>query len=240
MYIICNSLPQIDQKLNTKTKLISFDNRPNIKPFPKNLRMIAGDMNLRSPPKAGAKLNIDYAKGPIQPVEFTCPRTTHKWPTYPPKSDGLHGVGIGSSDSTGSGFPDVNCDGTYSPLRADIHFPSCYNPDVDPANYKGKNMDYQTNGKCPEGWVQVPRIFYEVYHDTGSFASQWENMQGKGEQPFVLSFGDPTGYGLHGDFVNGWDNDVLSQIVTTCRSGDYGMDKVIIPILLLDKVLSME
>jgi hypothetical protein len=191
--------------------------------------MIAGDMSLRNPPKYGGALNIDYAHGPIQPVQWTCTRTTYVYETWPENSDGKHGVGmptLGSNytaSGAGAGFPQVTCDGDHSPLRADVHFPSCYNPAVDPADYTGGNMDYQTNGTCPKGWVQVPRIFYEVYHSTDLFKGQWK--EGQGEQPFVLSTGDPTGYGIHGDFVNGWDTDVINQIALECTAGDYGMDK---------------
>ena len=35
---------------------------------------------------------------------------------------------------------------------------------------------------------------------------------------FVLANGDPTGYGMHGDFMNGWDNSVLSRAVNTCTA----------------------
>ncbi|KAJ6186742.1 hypothetical protein N7519_008043 [Penicillium mononematosum] len=38
-------------------------------------------------------------------------------------------------------------------------------------------------------------------------------------QPFVSSFGDPTGYGLHVDFLNGWDIDVLQDAINTCHDG---------------------
>ena len=34
----------------------------------------------------------------------------------------------------------------------------------------------------------------------------------------VLANGDPTGYGLHGDFMNGWDRSVLSRAVETCTA----------------------
>jgi hypothetical protein len=179
-----------------------------IKPFPVGLRMLSGDKDLRTPPAGGASNVLDTNEGVIQPVQWTCPRKSYNPPSYPASSDGLHGVGIQDPNNAGqgAGFPHVNCDGYASPLRADIHFPSCYNPAAGLRDYKN-NMAWPsskgtTGGKanCPEGWVHVPHIFYEVYWNTPLFEDLW--TPGMGEQPFILSNGDRTGYSLHGDFVS--------------------------------------
>lgn len=116
-------------------------------------------------------------------------------------SDGLNGAGIQDPGNAGAGvgFPDQNCDGYASPLRADIHFPSCYDPSQGLQAYK-TNMKFPTKGKCPPGWEHKPHLFYEVYWNTPLFADMW--TPGQGKQPFVLSNGDPTGYSLHADFVS--------------------------------------
>jgi len=70
------------------------------------------------------------------------------------------------------------------------------------------------SGLCPPSHpVHVVSIFYEVYFDVGPINNL--NLGGR----FVLANGDPTGYGLHGDFMNGWDRNVLSRAVTTCTAG---------------------
>ncbi|CAG8977936.1 hypothetical protein HYALB_00001816 [Hymenoscyphus albidus] len=195
-----------------------------IKAFPVGQRMVVGNAAARTPPATGGNLILDKSQGTPQAVQWTCPRSNTNQPLYPANSDGLHGVGIGDTNNKGAGvgFSDKNCDGYASPLRADIHFPSCYNPAAGVGNYK-ENSDWPTNGNCPEGWVHTPHLFYEVYWNTPKFASRW--TPGQGKQPFVLSNGDPTGYGLHADFISGWDVPTLQQIIDNCDAGDSGMDK---------------
>ncbi|CAL5868505.1 uncharacterized protein PFLUO_LOCUS2731 [Penicillium psychrofluorescens] len=202
-----------------------------IKAFPVGLRMVSGNNSVRTPPPGGAANVLDTSEGTIQPVQWTCPRTSYDTPSYPPNSDGLHGVGIQDPNNlgAGAGFPDMNCDGYASPLRADIHFPSCYNPEAGLDAYED-NMVFPsskgtTAGKanCPKGWIHLPHLFYEVYWNTPLFVDMWE--QGQGSQPFILANGDRTGYSLHGDFIAGWDEDVLQKIINNCNAGDSGMDK---------------
>jgi hypothetical protein len=195
-----------------------------IEAFPPGLRMVVGNPNLRSPPSTGGQSIIDQADGPIQPVQWVCPRSNTNSPLYPTNSDGLHGVGIQDPGNAGAGvgFPDQNCDGYASPLRADVHFPSCFNKSAGIDDYKN-NMVFPINGNCPSGFTHLPHLFYEVYWNTPLFASRW--TPGQGKQPFILSNGDPTGYSLHGDFLAGWDVATLTQIINNCNAGDAGMDK---------------
>ncbi|KJZ78920.1 hypothetical protein HIM_01693 [Hirsutella minnesotensis 3608] len=201
-----------------------------IKAFPLGLGMISGDVDTRSPPAGGSVTNLDPSKGPVNPVKWTCPRDGNRYdpPSWPANSDGkLAGIGDPINKGEGVGFPDVNCDGYASPLRADIHFPSCYNPEIGLTDYK-KNMVFPSdsgNGKldCPKGHIHVPHLFLEVYWNTPAFKDRWE--QNKGSQPFVLSNGDATGFSLHADFMAGWDEKVLQTIIDTCDAGTLGMDK---------------
>lgn len=199
----------------------------DIKPFPVGLQMVSGNAMMRTAPATGDDV-LDPADGTIQPAQFTCPRSNYDIPSYPVGSNGsMAGIQDSNNKGAGAGFPFAECDGYASPLRADLHFPSCYNPDAGLTDYKN-NMQFPTdagNGKqdCPEGWIHTPHIFYEMYWNTPLFIDRW--TPNEDYQPFVLANGDATGFSLHGDFLSGWDQDVLQHIIDTCDAGDSGMDK---------------
>jgi hypothetical protein len=53
------------------------------------------------------------------------------------------------------------------------------------------------------------------------FASEYTSTS----HPFVFANGDATGYGMHGDFVNGWDVDVLQDAIDTCTDASGQVEK---------------
>lgn len=124
---------------------------------------------------------------------------------------------LGANKDETNEIPNYNCPGG---LRAQVFFPSCWD---------GKNLDSEdhishmsypagvnfNNGGCPASHpVHLTSLFYEILYDTNSFADKWHGST----HPFVFSNGDTTGYGFHGDFVNGWDVDVLQAAVTECTN----------------------
>ncbi|KAK0722840.1 hypothetical protein B0T26DRAFT_619096, partial [Lasiosphaeria miniovina] len=200
----------------------------DIKAFPVGLQMISGNAALRTPPRTTDVSNIDPSKGAVSPAAITCPRSGYNPPSWLPGSDGTtSGIQNGNNNGEGIGFPLQDCDGLYSPMRTDLHFPSCYNPQAGLTNYK-TNMQFPvgvSGGKndCPAGWIHVPQLFYEIYWNTHDFAPRFKDLLGK-ESPFVFANGDVTGYSMHGDFIAGWDETALQQIIDNCDVGTSGMD----------------
>ena len=103
-------------------------------------------------------------------------------------------------------------------LRASVQFPDCWNgKDLDSSDHFSHMAysNYSNGGKCPTTHsVRIPAI-----------VAEW-GYRSKGFDPasLVLASGDTTGYGLHADFIMGWDLDKIAKAVVdpTCihREGD--------------------
>lgn len=108
-------------------------------------------------------------------------------------------------------FLDQNCP---QGVRFELMFPSCHNGQKDTPPNKMDHVAYPNlvmSGECPEGYpVRLPSLFYEIIWDTYAF----KDKQGE----FVLANGDTTGYGFHGDFIMGWDEEFLQKAVDTCTN----------------------
>ncbi|KAK3357330.1 hypothetical protein B0T25DRAFT_154843 [Lasiosphaeria hispida] len=199
----------------------------DIKSFPLGLQIVSGSAMLRTPPVKSGSQNLDPSKGVLSPAQITCPRGNFDPPSWPAGSDGsVAGIGDPNNKGSGIGFPFQDCDGYASPMRVDVHFPSCYNPAAGLTNFKA-NMAFPSdvgNGKldCPKGWIHVPHMFFETYWDTHALLSRFQGTLGK-SSPFVFANGDATGFSAHGDFISGWDEQALQQIIDNCDAGHAGI-----------------
>jgi len=162
--------------------------------FPENFRMITGDLRSRSNSGSIAQ----------KAISFLC-------------------LDFQGQSVRFDGLPPQPC---RSGVRAQITFPQCWdgiNPDS--PDHKSHVVFPSTgfdSGICDPGPFnhRLPRIFVEIYYATNVF----DFNQGKNKaQPFVFAQGDPTGYGYHGDFINGWDAGVLSNnSIQQCKCDIFG------------------
>jgi hypothetical protein len=103
------------------------------------------------------------------------------------------------------GFPARPCD----MIRAEVYFPSCWDGvNIDSPDHQSHVAypgigDYN-GGVCPKSHpVALMSLFYEFFFDTSVYGTDITH--------FAWACGDPTGYGLHGDFIMGWTNRSLLQ-----------------------------
>ena len=99
-------------------------------------------------------------------------------------------------------------------LRLELAFPSCGTGALDSTDHKS-HVAYPSlvkEGNCPEGYdVHYPFLFFETIWNTYAFAG----VDGQ----FVLSYGDTTGCGYHGDFIMGWPSQqFLKDALETCTN----------------------
>ncbi|OIW29174.1 hypothetical protein CONLIGDRAFT_682082 [Coniochaeta ligniaria NRRL 30616] len=166
-----------------------------IQPFPPGFRMLAGDTDRRT---------YDNTSLADRAIEYVC---------LP--ANGADGV------ASSGGFPNHTCLGG---LQIRVRFPSCWDGEnLDSADHRS-HVAYPSmldNGYCDASHpVRIMALLYEVTWAVDHF----DHLREPGDQPFVLSSGDETGYGWHGDFLNGWDTELLRTAISeeTCGDESHG------------------
>jgi len=164
----------------------------------------------------------DFTNNPIEPG---------KMKAFPPGFKVL----AGAPDQAAPGNPNINhkCMGpnTNTPgfpsnpeecwgIRAEITFPSCWNGDND-SEFHSEHMSYPIGGSwmagaCPDSHPhRLPTLFFEAIYLIGDTFEAGDQL--------VYSFNDREGYGFHGDFLMGWNNNEIESMIDYCINHEDGM-----------------
>ncbi|KAJ7222332.1 hypothetical protein GGX14DRAFT_428484 [Mycena pura] len=195
----CTSIPIPEDKSNYWFPVnYLFNDTPGYTTaFPDDFRMISGDPTLRT---------LNTSSFAQLAVTFLCLDFSGKSSMYNELPKG------------------ISCP---SGIRSQINFPSCWNgKDTDSPDHKSHVAFLSTgpdNGTCsdPNFPVTLPRIFMEVYWISQDLENQRKDAMTP-SQPFLNVNLDPTGYGYHADFFNGWDSGVLQRALDGCNCNPYG------------------
>ncbi|KAL1412244.1 hypothetical protein Q8F55_003255 [Vanrija albida] len=175
--------------------------------FPPGLRMIAGLAKERKPwdiRAQGHMHDVYFDRGSDVPGivrQFLPNSTTHR---DPPKTINTQIV-----------FP--SCGWANQSLDSHDHFSHMAWPIR--VESDGTVSTFNRHDRCPDTHpIQYPTILVEVLYQTDkSMRDQWGKT---GRSEFIFSNGDVTGLTYHGDFVSGWDVDVMTDAIDNCNVGD--------------------
>jgi len=104
-------------------------------------------------------------------------------------------------------------------IRSEVTFPSCWNGENNGIDFM-EHMAYPDGGwmagKCPDSHKrQLPTLFFEaIYMIDGIYAPGDE---------LVYSFDDREGFGFHGDFLMGWEENRIEEMLDYCINNPDGM-----------------
>ncbi|EEU38288.1 uncharacterized protein NECHADRAFT_34566, partial [Fusarium vanettenii 77-13-4] len=171
------------------------ENRSNIEPFPPGFKMLSGDSTARSADtKTMTYSKTGYKGRPVaERISFACLDS--------------------SGPSKERNFMwKTDCD---NGMRAQVHFQTCWNGgDYQSDQSHVAYLSQIDNGICPPSHPRMlPHLFLEVIYGVNNID---KSKGGK----FVFAQGDTTGYGFHGDFLNGWDMSVLKGAIKSCINND--------------------
>lgn len=167
----------------------SVKNPETIQPYPPGFRMFTGN------PAAGMKQANDLAN-----VEWWC---------------GERGVHFNE-------FPRQKCP-KGDQLIAKINFPVCWDgKNIDSPDHVSHVIHVKLNTTCPKSHpVALPRLSIKVYYPVNPALDLTWPKNGLAGNPAVhLSTSERGGTGspfeYHSDFINGWDQKVLTRLVREC------------------------
>lgn len=115
------------------------------------------------------------------------------------------------ADKQPSAFPTTTCS---THLQHLVYFHDCVNPsNISESSYSSSS--YKTTNYCPTDQKRMPRLRFSVRYDLRKTISEgWS-----GAPPLALACGNS--FCAHGDFINGWDDEALQNMLNATSKTEY-------------------
>ncbi|EJT74004.1 hypothetical protein GGTG_07854 [Gaeumannomyces tritici R3-111a-1] len=194
--------------------LFKNSNEDKVTAYPKGFRMIAGDTTRRNYSTALGDVNKPDPEKSIWSILGQTSQTDLQQ-----RALGFNCLNYGKAPEGSlyrhflpdKAYLDANC---ANGVRFELMFPSCWDgQNVDSENHRDHVAypDLVMTGTCPESHPKrLISLFYETIWDTYAFKGR--------DGQFVISNGDVSGFGYHGDFMTGWDVNFLQQAADQCTN----------------------
>lgn len=113
----------------------------------------------------------------------------------------------------------------YPYFYGSVEFPHCWNGNdfdpQDPHAHVAYPEGDPRGGSCPSSHPKrLPHLFIENFFNIDEVADKVK------PNSFTLAQGDDTGYGMHQDFFNGWEDGALPNLLSTCPQPQFGNEDV--------------
>ncbi|CAE6455216.1 unnamed protein product [Rhizoctonia solani] len=190
-----------------------------VKAFPKGFRMLGGGYSdsrpQTFPPRGELSYDQKQALDPrINAIMWGC------------SAGAVQGQGDGGSLPGQRPYLPNDAPNGCGVVNAGMFFPSCGDGRLDSDDHFS-HMSYpldDSNGyNCPPSHpIKYPTIFMEHFY----FPSADQPYRGANNDNWILSNGDPTGLNMHGDFINGWNQDTLEQTMSQCNTPNAPEDNL--------------
>ncbi|KAJ1301389.1 hypothetical protein OPQ81_008651 [Rhizoctonia solani] len=176
-----------------------------VKAFPKGFRMLGGGYsNSRPqdyPPRGELSYDQKQALDPrINAIMWGC------------SAGAVQGQGSGGSLPGQRPYLPNDAPNGCGVVNAGMFFPSCGDGRLDSDDH----FDHMSHP------IKYPTIFIEHFY----FPSDDQPYRGANVDNWILSNGDPTGLNMHGDFINGWNQDTLEQTMSQCNTPNAPEDNL--------------
>jgi Domain of unknown function (DUF1996) len=207
LYYIVPSFSRVYYRINYR------NNRSEINPFPLMLQIVMGDASRRAP----------WGPNEVRDTIVWTNRTWNRADADPQRNGDWSYLKAASSADIGR----------MKELEMKVKFPSCLQvqmggsnpgPVTSSPNFRDHVAYLGGDLRCPDTHpYHIPEVDLEIRYQLDKIRKQLGADVVNDTANWILSNGDTTGVSAHADFLAGWPEDLMSEMIDHCHFGrDFG------------------